>query len=190
MAGSGQDLDVALGAARRGDEAGLSAVYGLLGGRVAEFLRARGAWDADGLTNEVFLAAFTGMAEFRGDADAFRGWVYTIARNKAIDDARKRARRPEVVAGDAEPLTVPSRHVVDDVFVHIEREWIAEQLSDLTADQRDVVVLRLIDDLSVRDVAEILDKPEEAVRSLQYRAIRQLRKKLVGDPPRPPRSVR
>ncbi|MDH3296630.1 MAG: sigma-70 family RNA polymerase sigma factor, partial [Acidimicrobiia bacterium] len=69
-------------------------------------------------------------------------------------------------------------------------EWIAEQLSDLTADQRDVVVLRLIDDLSVRDVAEILDKPEEAVRSLQYRAIRQLRKKLVGDPPRPPRSVR
>lgn len=168
------DLDAALQQARVGDETGFSVIYATLAPAVLRFLGARDAWDPEQLTNEVFLSAFRGLADFSGDADRFRGWVFTIARNKAIDDARLRQRRPVV-----QDSSIPDAHAESAdaaVFERLGREWVDEQLGLLTFDQREVLALRMLSDLSLQQIAEVVDKPVEAVKSLQRRGLARLAK--------------
>jgi RNA polymerase sigma-70 factor, ECF subfamily len=174
------DLDHALDLARHGDERGFSAIYARLAGPINRFLASRGAWDSEGLSNEVFLSAFRSLGSFDGDAEKLQAWIFTIARNKAIDDARMRARRPQTI-----DVTMPERagnDGTDEVFTRLGREWVDEQLSSLTDSQREVLTLRLIDDLTILQISEIVGKPIDAVKALQRRALRQLAKRISEDP--------
>jgi RNA polymerase sigma-70 factor, ECF subfamily len=174
------DLEHALLLARDGEEAGFSGIYARLAGPVNRFLAGRGAWDSEGLTNEVFLSAFRSLETFEGDAGRLQAWIFTIARNKAIDDARARARRP--VAIDMTIPEVAGPDSTDEVFSRLGAEWVKEQLASLTEDQRDVLVLRLVEDLTIREISEITGKPVDAVKALQRRALRRLAKKISADP--------
>lgn len=173
-------LHEALGLARGGDERGYTAIYAALGGRVASYLRTRSAWDVDDLTNHVFADAFRSLGTFEGDADALRGWIFSIARNKAIDDARARARRP--LAPDIVLGVEPTGNAEDDVFARLGHDWVMDQLDGLTDDQRDVLALRLVDDLTIPQIAVIVDKPVDAVKALQKRGLRALQKRIAADP--------
>jgi len=182
------DLEHALRLARQGGEAGYSAVYARLDGPINRFLAGRGAWDSEGLTNEVFLSAFQSIDSFEGNGDRLQAWIFTIARNKAIDDARSRARRP--VAADTAVPEVASTDSADEVFSRLGKDWVDEQLASLTESQREVLVLRLVDDLTIPQIAEIVDKPVDAVKALQRRALRRLEKRISPDPYPSPRSQR
>ncbi len=174
------DLEHALDLARHGHERGFSAIYARLAGPINRFLASRGVWDSEGLTNEVFLSAFRSLDSFEGDGARLQAWLYTIARNKAIDDSRARARRPRTI-DVAVPEGVGSDGT-DEVFSRLGREWVDEQLAALTDSQREVLVLRLIDDLTIPQIADIVDKPVDAVKALQRRALRTLAKRLSEDP--------
>lgn len=151
--------------------------------RLAGFLRARGAHDADGLTNEVLLRAFRNIRDFDGNETQFRAWVFTIARNVLIDEHRKRSRRPEAIPtepADMPDITSPAAgDAFEDQVVDARLRRHLEALSD---DQRDVLLLRTVADLSIEETAEIVGKSQGAVKALQHRAVRTLRKRL-GDSP-------
>jgi RNA polymerase sigma-70 factor (ECF subfamily) len=173
---SDDGLDRALEAARAGTPYGYHDLYTALAGPVAGYLRARGVSDADGLTNEAFVRAFRALDTFDGDADRFRAWLFTIARNAAIDERRRTRRRPvevfdpppEVVGGDVE----------DDVLARLANERVAVLLDLLSPDQRDVILLRVVADLSVEQTADVLAKSYEAVKALQRRALERLRRAI------------
>ena len=143
---------------------------------VAGYLRMQGAREPDDLVNEAFLGAFSGIANFEGDEDHFRSWVFTIAHRRLIDERRRLGRRPveashameEGVGGDAE----------DDAVSSLGDERARELLARLAPDQRDVLLLRVVADLTVERTAESLGKTPGAVKALQRRGLTALRKEI------------
>jgi RNA polymerase sigma-70 factor (ECF subfamily) len=137
-----------------------------LAGPVHAYLRASGAFESEDLLGEVFLDVARGLHRFHGDDDALRGWVFTIAHRRLIDEQRRmqrrrhflRAQTPRVVPAPEEPLD----------------PTLMAALHSLTPDQREVVVLRFVADLALETVAEMTNRPVGAVKSLQHRALHNL----------------
>ncbi len=147
------------------------------GRQVASYLRGQGAEDADGMANEVFLRAFRNLATFRGDEAAFRSWLFVIARNCLIDERRRQMRRPAFVAGaDRQGPAAPGAE--QEAFEHIGAERVHELLSELSPDQRDVLLLRIVADLTVDQIATVLGKQPGAIKQLQRRGLESLRRRM------------
>jgi RNA polymerase sigma-70 factor (ECF subfamily) len=173
------DLDSALESARAGEARGYEALFHALGGSVAAYLRARSVSDADDLANEVFLRAFRTLDTFRGDGERFKSWLFTIAHHAAIDDKRRRTRRVAEVPlpernGDA--TGDPGGDVENEALAALAGDRIRALLDQLSPDQRDVLLLRVVGDLSAEQTAEALDKTYEAVKALQRRGLAALRR--------------
>lgn len=150
------------------------AAYRAHAGAVLGYLRGRGVADPEDVLGEVFLHVTRSLHRFRGDEEDLRRWVFTIARNRAIDEHRRRSRRPQVA--DQEVPDLPVR----DVAEAPDPELLAA-LERLTLDQREVVALRFVADLPIEDVARITGRSVGAVKSLQFRALAQLAR-IVADP--------
>jgi RNA polymerase sigma factor (sigma-70 family) len=113
---------------------------------------------------------------FQGDEAGFRSWVFTIAHRRLLDERRRRTRRPP-----PEPLTdtadvlAPASPATDDVEEAIDRSLGAERVralcDRLVPDQRDVLLLRLLGDLSIEQIAGTLGKSKGAVKALQRRGL-------------------
>jgi RNA polymerase sigma factor (sigma-70 family) len=164
-------------AARNGHPWAYEHLFAGLGRPLRGFTAARGADDPDGVVNEVLAEAFRALAQFEGDEADFRAFAFHIARRRLIDEYRRKSRRPRLVFGD-----VPQTTAVDPAFGYMERTESAVALLDvLTEDQRDVVLLRIVADLSLADTAAVLDKPLSAVKSLQRRALARLKRELSDE---------
>jgi len=174
------DVDAVLARAKRGSPEAFTELYQLLVRPVAGYLRSRGVVDVEDVTSEVFLAVFTGIARFEGDAEHFRSWVFTIAHRRSVDYWRRSARSPQT-----EPL-----EPTDDGGVIASAEDLAlDNLGDrramalldtLSGDQREVLLLRIIGDLTVDQVAEVIGKSPGAVKALQHRGLARLRRLVNG----------
>jgi RNA polymerase sigma-70 factor, ECF subfamily len=168
----------AIAAARDGRAAGFDHVFRTLGPRVAGYLRAQGASDPDGSTNEVFLRVFSQLERFEGDESAFRAWVFAIARCRLIDDRRAAARRLAGEALVARHAEIVGGDVVADAEVGLGTAWVESVLDQLEPDQRDVLVLRIVGALSLPEIASILGKSLGAVKALQRRGLAAVRRTL------------
>jgi len=146
---------------------------------VAAFLRVRGSRDPDDLTSEVFLVVFDRLPSFRGDAMAFRSFVFSIAYRRLVDELRMRSRRRDTV--ELLPHEDPRRasSAEDEAETRIGDQRVRALLDDLPPDQRDVMVLRIVADLTIDQIADIVGKRPVAVKALQRRALERLRKKLA-----------
>jgi RNA polymerase sigma-70 factor (ECF subfamily) len=171
----------ALMAARRGKPAGYSALFEWLAGPVAGWFRAHGAPEPDDLTSDVFLRAFQGLTSFEGDVDGFRAWIFTIAHHRLVDDRRRSGRRPSTTElTDAGPGadTPADDDPLGETIARLGTERVRRLLAALPADQRDVVVMRVLADLSIAQVAEAIGRSEGAVKQLQRRGLLTLRSLL------------
>jgi RNA polymerase sigma-70 factor (ECF subfamily) len=143
--------------------------------RVYGFASVRGAADPEGLVNDVFLKVFTSLHNFVGNEIQFSAWVFKIARNTLIDEARRRKRRPattELTKIHDSPTVLADVEL--EAIGHLNHDWLLAQLDLLTLEQRDVVVMRVVSDLTVEAIAEVLGKPVGAVKAMQRRAFRTL----------------
>lgn len=150
--------------------------YRTLAPAVLGYLRARGAPDPEDVLGEVFLQVSRDLDRFQGDATDLRRWVFTIAHNRMTDAFRRRSRRPRIV--DREP---PVTAAPPDP-APVDAELVAA-LQQLGEDQREVVVLRFVADLSLEDVAAVTGRNVNAVKAMQHRALANLRRALtVAEP--------
>jgi RNA polymerase sigma-70 factor (ECF subfamily) len=146
-------------------------IYRALAPAVLGYLRAQRAPEPEDVLGEVFLQVARDLPKFRGDDDALRRWVFAIAHNRLLDARRRVARRP--VTADRpvpEQVAPPPDDALDPDLV--------EALDDLTPDQREVVVLRFVADLSLADVAQLTRRRVGAVKALQHRALETLGRRL------------
>jgi RNA polymerase sigma-70 factor (ECF subfamily) len=174
------DFGATLAGAQAGQGWAFEALYASLGAPIAAYLRAKRVEDADDLANEVFLRAFRNIRTFRGDADRYRSWMFTIARNAALDDQRRARRRPSTTELDA--LVSPAtRDVAEEVLEDLSRDRVERLIAGLPPDQRDVFLLRVLGDLSISQTAAVLDKSYEAVKALQRRGAAALIRMLAAE---------
>lgn len=159
----------------------LESLYDRYAPAVLGFLRGRGVPDAEDVLGEVFVSVVRSLDRFDGDEDAFRRWLFTIAHRRAVDAHRRRARRPESAVAPEELPDVPaSTGGPDDVAAgSLELTAVGGALRQLTDDQRAVLLLRVVADLSVADTAAVLEKPESAVKALYRRAVAALGRALL-----------
>lgn len=169
-------------AAVAGESWAFTELYRRYAARIKAFAASRRVEDADGVANDVMLKVFQKIGSFTGDEAGFESWLFTIARNRIIDVHRAAQRRPETVqrawdqtSDDLETdVSAEDRALdtfsLDDTIVRLNR---------LTDDQRDVIALRMIADLSLEQVAEIIDKPVTAVKALQRRGLARLQREIL-----------
>jgi RNA polymerase sigma-70 factor (ECF subfamily) len=148
-------------------------VYAALAPAVLGYLRAQRAAEPDDLLGEIFLQVVRDLPRFRGDDAARRRWVFTIAHHRLVDARRRAGRRPVLDGGPLPELcSPPPPDPLDPELVRA--------LGELTDDQREVVALRFVADLSIDVVATLTGRSPGAVKSLQHRALLVLAEQLRG----------
>jgi RNA polymerase sigma-70 factor (ECF subfamily) len=168
-----QSFENVVFAARAGAEWAWARIYEDLAPPLAGYLRAHGAADPDDLVAEVFLQVVRGLDGFSGPEPAFRAWVFTIAHRRLVDDLRRRSRRP-VVPVETATLELPGGDVTEDAFARLDAKRVTEAIASLPRDQQSVLLLRIIGDLTIEQIAEAVGKRPGAVKALQRRALRKL----------------
>lgn len=177
------DFDALIAGARDGATWALTGLFQRYAGLVLGFLRARGTPEAEEVANDVFVAVFTQLDRFAGDESGFRAWIFQIARNKRVDALRRISRSADAISLDlTSGRSDPSGNTEDEAIAALEDRELRAVLAPLTPDQRDVLLLRIIGDLSLEQTAAALNKPVTAVKALQHRALAQLRKNFGVDP--------
>lgn len=165
--------------ARQGDPAAWSELYRWLSPQVLGYLRARGASEPQDVLGEVFVQAVRDLESFSGNERDFRAWVFSIAHHRLIDEARRAARRPadpvpaEELTGHGEAADAET-----EAMARIGAGEVTRLLATLSEDQRSVLLLRVLGELTVPEVARVVGKRPGAVKQLQRRAIARLRKEL------------
>jgi RNA polymerase sigma factor (sigma-70 family) len=175
---TGLVFDDVLAAAQAGAAWAFEVLYRDLSPVVTGYLRLHGAAEPDDLASETFLGVFTGLAAFHGDEAALRSWVFTIAHRRLVDDWRRRSRRPQLT-DDAGDLTLHAGgDAEDDALVRIGAADVHRMCAELPDDQRSVLLLRVLADLTVEQVAQVMGRSVGAVKALQRRGLRTLRDRL------------
>lgn len=176
-------FDDVLRAAQRGSGWAFERLYHDNARHLEGFLRAQRDPDPADTTNEAFRRAFLHLSQFSGDHRAFRAWVFRIARNLRIDARRSEASRPQLVlVPDAERDGTDGGAELE-ALTRLDAEAARELVAQLPADQRDVILLRIMGDLSVAETAEALGKRPGSVRALQLRGLRGLRRRMTDVAP-------
>lgn len=171
-----QGLAPVVAAAQAGSEPAFEHLYRMLATPVASYLRWHRVSDPDSLANDVLTQVHRKLYTFKGDEKGFRSWVFTIAHRRMIDERRRHARQVDVDGAAEVEEHRAVGDVEDDALEVLGAERVRELLAGLSCDQRAVVLLRVVADLSVEQVARILGKREGAVKALQHRAIAALRR--------------
>ena len=138
------------------------------------------AEQAEDLTGEVFLTLVQVAGTRSAPRDHLRGWLYRVAHNRATDLFRRQAKngtfsldqQPTLEAGGDLPLAVLEKQQM--------RHQLQMAIRQLTPDQQRVILLRFGESLKIKEVGQLMGKSESAIKVLQYRAIRRLRKLLHG----------
>jgi RNA polymerase sigma-70 factor (ECF subfamily) len=164
-----------LRAAQAGDETAFGQLFTDVQPLLLRYLRSlAGPGGAEDLAGDTWVAVVRDLHRFSGDdARGFRAWVLSIGRMRWIDDVRRRSRRPEHLVAEA-----PEIGGADDVTAVVSRnagtDWAMSVLDLLPPDQREVLVLRVIADLTVSETATVVGKTPGAVRVTAHRALRRL----------------
>jgi RNA polymerase sigma-70 factor (ECF subfamily) len=172
-------LEDTLRAAQAGQAWAARVLYEQLAPRVLGYLRSRGASEPEDLTSEVFLTVFSKLDTVTGGAAGLRTFTFSVAHARLVDDLRRRSRRgtPVSYEPDVDPRT--SRSAEDEGLESVQSERVRAAMDLLAPDQRDVLVLRILSDLTVEQVAEILGKSEGAVKQLQRRGLEAMRRHIA-----------
>jgi RNA polymerase sigma-70 factor (ECF subfamily) len=181
----GRDEEIA--SAARTDPHAFELLYRRYHLSVFRFLRARTASndEAADLTAVVFERALAAIGRYRPRGGGVVAWLFTIARNAALDAERQKRRRRSVVEPDAgtDSEAEPRQPILlEDAFV--ERERMAElraRVERLPAVQRDAIVLRFAGGLTAREMAGTLGKSDAATQKILSRALAALRESYRDD---------
>jgi RNA polymerase sigma-70 factor (ECF subfamily) len=165
--------------ARQGSEDAWRALYDELAPRVLGYLRANNAPDPEDVLSEAFLQVARDISRFEGDEAGFRSWVFTIAHHRLIDARRHSARRPIELSPEPPEPRDRAEDAAEEALARIGVEEVHRVLASLSDDQRAVLLLRVLADMSVDDVATAVGKRPGAVKALQRRGLAAIKRQLA-----------
>jgi RNA polymerase sigma-70 factor (ECF subfamily) len=169
------DLPAALRDARRGDEDGFRVLYREIQPGVLRYLRVLVPDEAEDVASEAWLQVARDLGSFKGDIDDFRGWIVTIARNRAMDHLRRARRRPQTGAPVETLIDVPAADDTELAAVtSISTATAVALIATLPRDQAEAVMLRVVLGLDAKTAAQVLGKRPGAVRTAAYRGLNRL----------------
>ncbi|SEC31293.1 RNA polymerase sigma-70 factor, ECF subfamily [Nocardioides exalbidus] len=164
--------------ARTGDKEAFGLLYDHYQPSVYRFLyyRTRSQSLAEDLTSDTFFRALRSMNNFRWQGKDFGAWLMTIARNLTTDHFKAGRTRLEMTTEDMTPHDDATDGPEDTVIADLTNEVLLEALTQLPTEQRECLIMRFLQGLSISETARALDRSDGAVKQLQLRGVRNLAK--------------
>ena len=164
--------------ARNGDKDAFGQLYDHYQPSVYRFLyyRVGSMTLAEDLTAETFFRALRSMHSFRWQGKDFGAWLMTIARNLTADHFKAGRTRLEQTTEDIQTLDTTSDGPEVEVLSSLTNESLLRALGELPTEQRECLIMRFLQGLSIAETAEILGRSSGAVKQLQLRGVRNLAK--------------
>jgi RNA polymerase sigma-70 factor (ECF subfamily) len=165
----------ALREARAGSETGFRQLWRQLQPRLLRFLSVYGCEEPDDVASETWLQVVRDLHRFQGGEEDFRGWLFSIARHRAMDATRARTRFRDRLA--RLPVAEPDpgdKPVELEVLEGLSTRLAVALVAGLSRDQAEAVALRVIAGLDTPAVADILGKSPGSVRVALHRGLRTL----------------
>jgi RNA polymerase sigma-70 factor (ECF subfamily) len=186
---AGAESDVILRAAlhgvRRGDEESFAILYRHHNSRLTRFLQARlvgSGVDADEVASETWMSVARDVRKFEGGPTEFRSWLYAIARNRMMDAIRLRDKQVRPTEDLEEAFWLPSSANVErEIEASESVQRVMNEIAKLPLGQGEVILLRVVSDLSVEETAKVLGKTANTVRVLAHRGMKTLQEALGGE---------
>jgi RNA polymerase sigma-70 factor (ECF subfamily) len=171
----GAVFEVTLAKAQAGDEAAFASIFRDVQPALLRYLRVITP-DAEDVAGETWVQIASGLPRFRGEEQAFRAWLFTIARHRAADAGRARARRPEAVpleftGAEEQPI---SADAAEEALEAVSARAVVALIATLPREQAEIIMLRVVAGLEASEVARIVGKSPGAVRVAAHRGLRRL----------------
>ena len=133
--------------------------------------------DAEDITHQVFLSAWQNIVNYKHRGHPFSSWLYQIARNQVVDHYRAKKSEVSLEKMDPDYFVAPAiAHF--DLVTKLEMEKVRAAITKLKPEYQDVVILRFIEDLPLKEAAQAMEKSEGAVKLMQHRAVKELQRML------------
>ncbi len=164
--------------AKNGNIASFEELYDIFAQRVFSFIKTKvqNRQDAEDILQDVFIKTHRGLDTLRPGELNFSGWLFKIARNTINDYFRKKYRQPEICGMDEDFDISDNKCLYEEIMFKSDLESAQEKFKYLSVQHRNVLELRIFQELSLNEVASALNKSALAVKMLQHRA----RKKLLA----------
>ncbi|MEO8556519.1 MAG: RNA polymerase sigma factor [Actinomycetota bacterium] len=179
----GEDFPRVLARAQGGDDAAFACLWLDVNPALVRYVRVvLGEVDED-VAAETWVTVVRGLARFRGDEMAWRGWVFTTARRRAVDEGRRRTRRrtAAVASEPNKPRGLGAPDPAQVVLEGLDTEAALALVAQLAPLQAEVIVLRVIAGLDVESVARLVGRRPGAVRVAAHRGLRRLAQILATE---------
>jgi RNA polymerase sigma-70 factor, ECF subfamily len=170
----GAAFGVTLASAQGGDETAFASLFRDIQPTLLRYLHVITP-EAEDVAGDTWLQVVKGLPRFRGGEEAFRAWLFTIARHRAVDAGRSRSRRPDVpltLAAVAEQPLAPD--AAELALEAISTRSVMVLIKSLPREHAEIIMLRVVAGLEAADVARIVGKTPGAVRVTAHRALRRL----------------
>jgi len=143
------------------------------------FIKVNSQEIAEDLASETFLRGWERLKELDGKIDNLPAFLYQIARNLVVDHYREK-NNTNLVSADSSQIADPRNDLGEKVAFDSDLRIILATMTGLSDDYREVINLHYLDDLSIKETAQILNRPEGTVRVMLHRALKELREQLKG----------
>jgi len=143
------------------------------------FIKVNSQEIAEDLASETFLRGWERLKELDGKIDNLPAFLYQIARNLVVDHYREK-NNTTLVSADSNQIADPRNDLGEKVAFDSDLRIILATMTGLSDDYREVINLHYLDDLSIKETAQILNRPEGTVRVMLHRALKELREQLKG----------
>jgi RNA polymerase sigma-70 factor (ECF subfamily) len=171
----GQEFDAVLAAAQAGSEAAFSRLWRDSNPALLRYLRVISPDAAEDVAADTWLQIVRGLTAFRGGEQGWRAWLFTTARRRTVDEARRRSRRPEKALEEALPSQLPiSPDTADLAIQQIATQSAMSLVAQLPAQQAEVILLRVVAGLDTETVARMVGRSPGAVRVAAHRGLRRM----------------
>ena len=171
----GDGFAAILAAAQEGSETAFSRLWRDANPALLRYLRVIAPAAAEDIAADTWLQVVRGLAGFRGDEQAWRAWLFTTARRRAVDEGRRRSRRPASPLDEIPPARLPvSPDAAELAIERIGTRSAMALVAGLPPLQAEVVLLRVMAGLDTDTVARLVGRSPGAVRVAAHRGLRRL----------------
>jgi RNA polymerase sigma-70 factor (ECF subfamily) len=134
--------------------------------------------EAEDLCHQVFLTAWQNIGNYRHKGFPFSTWLYSIAKNKIIDHYRENKFSISIEDARVEDRKNRSEEILEK---KINLENVRKAIKKLADKEQDIIIMRFVEEFSIKETAKILEKSEISIRVTQNRAIKKIKKILTDE---------
>lgn len=172
------DVDSLVTKAKSGDSKAFGALYEQYAPGIYRFtlLKTSSREDTEDLVHQTFLKAWDHIRYYEDTGASFQAWLYSIARNTVIDFYRTKKVTATLASYTRNPLE--EQKTLEHTESNVEFKMLKQHIAKLTHTEQDALLLRYVEDLDHRTIAQMLQKSENATKVLIHRAIAKLKNRL------------